>query len=94
MQIATMGKIIPVIRSEFFIGHVLGGQDFDFDISLLITKHGVLVESDIDLGMRSVGAVDFATVSGILDGDDVAPAINRITGMFGEVESLKKPLAS
>lgn len=78
MQVTTVGEVIPVNRSESFIGHVLWGRNSNFDVSLLVTEHGVLVESDLDFGMRSIGAVGFATVSEILDGDDVAPTIRSI----------------
>jgi hypothetical protein len=93
MQITVMREIIPVVGSEFFVGHGLRCQDLDLDVRFFITEHGVFVESDVDFGVRFVGAVVFAAVSGIIDGDDIAPSVTGIAGMLGEVESLASMLA-
>jgi hypothetical protein len=94
MQVTIVREIVPVIRSELLIGHGFRGQDLNFDVRFFVTEHGVLVESDIDLGVRFVSAIVFATVSGIVDRDDVAPTIISVAGMLREVKSLGRLLAS
>lgn len=94
MQVTIVREIIPVIRAEFLDGHLWRDRDLDFDVRLFVTEHGMFVESDVDLRVRFVGAIIFATVGGIVDGDDVAPSKSPIAGMLGKVESLGRRLAT
>ena len=93
MQISIVREIIPVVGSKLSVGHALRCQKLDLYVCLFVTEYGVFVESDVDFGVRFVGAVFFAAVGGIVDGDDVAPSVTGIAGMLREVESLASVLA-
>lgn len=54
--------------------------------SVSLLRHGVFVESDLDFGLRFVGSVVFAAVSGVIDRDDIAPSLTGIAGMLREVQ--------